>query len=93
MCIRDREWSRLSSRKDNSVLVREYDGTVRAVLSDRYNVFNTASVLNNVRKAVSNPHLKNRYEMNQIFMDTDKLHIRLDVYKRQGMERGKHAWT
>ena len=71
-----REWSRLSSRKDNSVLVREYDGTVRAVLSDRYNVFNTASVLNNVRKAVSNPHLKNRYEMNQIFMDTDKLHIR-----------------
>lgn len=69
------EWSRKNLSEDN-LLIREYDGVVRAVLSDRYNVFNTASVLKNLRDAVEDPRFKNRYELSQIFMDTDKLHIR-----------------
>lgn len=69
------KWSERNQPDDN-LLIREYDGTVRAVLTDRYNVFNTASVLRNLRDAVSSPELKNRYILNQIFMDTDKLHLR-----------------
>lgn len=69
------EWSR-RIEDDQNLLVREYDGVVRAVLSDRYNIFNTASVIRNIAQAVNSRRYGGRYELNQIFMDTDKLHMR-----------------
>lgn len=69
------EWSRkIEGAQD--LLVREYEGTVRAVLSDRYNVFNTASVMKNVKQALDAPQYAGRYELNQIFLNPDKLHMR-----------------
>lgn len=70
-----REWANIMKDEQN-LTVREYDGVVRAVLSDRYNVFNTATVLKNVGRAVNSRKFGGRYELNQIFMDTDKLHMR-----------------
>lgn len=69
------EWSQRNCQETN-LLVREYDGVIRAVLTDKYNVFNTASVLNNIRNAVEDSRYRGRYTLSQIYMDTDKLHIR-----------------
>lgn len=69
------EWSRkIEGAQD--LLVREYEGTVRAVLSDRYNVFNTASAMKNVKQALDAPQYAGRYELNQFFLNPDKLHMR-----------------
>lgn len=69
------EWSsKIEGEQD--LLVREYEGSVRAVLSDRYNVFNTASVMKNVKQALDAPQYAGRYELNQIFLNPDKLHMR-----------------
>lgn len=69
------EWSgKIEGEQD--LLVREYEGAVRAVLSDRYNVFNTASVMKNVKQALDAPQYAGRYELNQIFVNPDKLHMR-----------------
>lgn len=69
------EWSQ-DITGDQSMLVRNYGGIVRAVLTSRYNVFDSASVMECVYKALNAPAHKNRYTLNQIFLSEDKLHIR-----------------
>lgn len=68
-----KDWSNEMQGEQN-LLVRSYNGVARAVLSDRYNVFDTASVMEGIQDAVE-AH-SGRYELNQIFLSEDKLHMR-----------------
>ncbi|MBO5544669.1 MAG: DUF932 domain-containing protein [Oscillospiraceae bacterium] len=59
-----------------NLLVRSYDGICRAVLTDRYNVFDSSLVLEAIRDSVSSPQYSGRYEANQAYLSEDRLHIR-----------------
>lgn len=71
-----REWAQDKKPEDNDYLIRLYDGTARAVLTDSYKVFNSNLVLNAARQAVTDPKFAGRYEANQAFLSQDRLHIR-----------------
>ena len=70
------EWASEEAFYDQTFKVRLYDGVIRAVLTDRYNVFDSAQVLHHIRKAVDDPNRRNRYEANQVHLSPDRLHVR-----------------
>ena len=74
-----KEWA--PEKLDDNFLVRKYhdaDGneTVRAVLTDRYNVFDSGLVLSSIQDAIHMPEYEGRYEANQAFLSEDRVHFR-----------------
>ena len=66
---------------DDQFLVRKYtdeqgNDTVRAILTDKYNVFDSGLVMNSIAEAVDLPQYRGRYEANQAFLNEDHLHVR-----------------
>lgn len=57
---------------DKKILVREHDGEVRAVLSEDYSPYDSFKVL----KALNNTVDNKIYEPSQMFLSTDRLHVR-----------------
>ena len=67
------EWANDEESDGKPLLVRSYDGVTRAVLSDRYNVFDSGMVLQNLVDAIME---RPQYEANQAHLSIDRLHIR-----------------
>lgn len=57
---------------NNNMLIREYNGVTKAVLSDRFNVYDSARVLEAVKDNVD----LSRYQANQAHLSQDRLHVR-----------------
>lgn len=70
------EWAKTPELQDDKFLIRNYDGVVHAVLTDRYNVFDHSTVLHGLIDAMNDPELQGRYIPNEAFMSPDRLHIR-----------------
>lgn len=68
-----RAWEKESA---GNMLVREYDGVARAVLSDSYAPFDSYRVL----RALNYTMDTNRFVPTQVFMAADKMHIRFVDY-------------
>ena len=63
-----------SSRKN--ITVKSYNNTVRAILSDSYNAFPHGEIMNLLADAVTSSEYRNRYTLNQAFINEDRLHLR-----------------
>lgn len=64
-----REWS---TSYNKTLLIREIDGVVRAVLSDVYKTFDSHKIISTLRNTVDTK----RYKANGVFLSEDRFHIR-----------------
>lgn len=69
---------------DKNMLVREHKGVARAVLSDSYSTFDSYKVL----KTLSNTVDDKRFQPSQVFLSTDRLHIRFVDYNPLPIDDG-----
>lgn len=58
------------------LFLRSYEGTVRGILSNRYETFDNDRILDCMDTVMKMPEYSGRYELNSFFMNPDRVHMR-----------------
>ena len=88
-----RSWSisdKSDQKENNNLLVRCYNGDIRAVLTDRYNVFDSSIVLNTLKDALDCDEYMDRFTLSQSYLSQDTLHLRFVDFNNPITVGGDH---